>query len=177
MGCTKVPSVELEMKNLIDATSMFENCTALKYAYLHTSTTAFTTANRMFKGCTNLEHIGSKVMSDGVHKPMNMNAVTQAEGMFENCTAFTCFYSLTPALINGGSMFAHSGLTKFKSGGTGETAQLPNLINGSYMFSHVKIPSVNILNVVAPKLVDGSYMFANSSIAYNILANSPTDSY
>ena len=113
---------------------MFEDCTSLAYAYLTTSTSAFTTATRMFKGCSNLAHVGGTDVTNGTRKPMNMNSVTDAESMFENCSALSYFYSQTAALINGGSMFANSGVTKFISGGSGTTAQLPNLINGSSMF-------------------------------------------
>ena len=172
-GCTAIPAVQLQIDNVIDGTSMFEDCTSLAYAYLTTSTSAFTTANSMFKGCSKLAHVGGSQVTNGTRKPMNMNSVTDAESMFENCSALSYFYSQTAALINGGSMFANSGVTKFISGGSGTTAQLPNLINGSSMFQNVK-QNVNenaTISLVTPKLVDGKYMFANTSIAYLSLSN------
>jgi hypothetical protein len=152
---------------------MFENCTSLAYAYLDTSSSAFTTANSMFKGCSNLANVGSTKLTDGNRKPMNMNAVTDAESMFEGCSALSYFYSQTAALINGGRMFANSGVTKVLSGGTGTTAQLPELINGSYMFYNVKQKGSDngTIALVTPKLVDGAYMFAHTSISYLSIAN------
>lgn len=172
-GCTSIPAVQLQIDNVIDGTSMFEDCTSLAYAYLNTSTSAFTTANSMFKGCKNLANVGSTQLSDGNRNPMNMNAVTDAESMFEGCSALSYFYSRTAALINGGRMFANSGVTKVLSGGTGTTAQLPELINGSYMFYNVKQKAGEnaTIALVTPNLVDGAYMFANTSISYLSLSN------
>lgn len=179
-GCTAIPAVQLQIDNVIDCSGMFEmsqmsqdSNPALTYAYLDTSDTAFTTANSMFKGCKNLANVGSTKLTDGNRKPMNMNAVTDAESMFEGCSALTYFYSQTAALINGGRMFANSGVTKVLSGGTGTTAQLPKLINGSYMFYNVeqKAGENATIALVTPNLVDGAYMFANTSICYLSLSN------
>src|SRR5574344_690307 len=118
-GCTNLSGMCKLPNNIIDASSMFQNCTGLTSI----DTSGFTNvidAFRMFANCTGLTSIDTSAFTK----------VTHSTGMFSGCTGLTSINtSVFTNVTNASDMFSNcQKLTSI------DTSAFKNVTNAEYMF-------------------------------------------